>query len=125
MQLPYKKRSAFSLAVLVTALAAFVGASVGSAAPTAKVPIPPDPLKKVEAQVNGLKIKGGFPNNPRDQKLHQLALAEGGQVNVYSSLSSFITKPVTFSGLVDAMNVLGRYWLEIVELPPNGDGHKQ
>ena len=33
-------------------------------------------------------------------------------------VNSFITKPVTFSGLVAAMNVLGRYWLEIVELPP-------
>jgi CheY-like chemotaxis protein len=33
-------------------------------------------------------------------------------------VNSFITKPVTFSGLVTAMNVLGRYWLEIVELPP-------
>lgn len=33
-------------------------------------------------------------------------------------VNSFITKPVTFSGLVEAMNVLGRYWLEIVELPP-------
>ncbi len=34
-------------------------------------------------------------------------------------VNSFITKPVTFSGLVNAMNVLGRYWLEIVELPPS------
>ena len=33
-------------------------------------------------------------------------------------VNSFITKPVTFSGLVEAMNVLGRYWLEIIELPP-------
>lgn len=33
-------------------------------------------------------------------------------------VNAFITKPVTFSGLVAAMNVLGRYWLEIVELPP-------
>jgi two-component system, response regulator len=33
-------------------------------------------------------------------------------------VNSFITKPVTFSGLVDAMNVFGRYWIEIVELPP-------
>ena len=32
-------------------------------------------------------------------------------------VNSFISKPVTFSGLVDAMHVLGRYWLEIVELP--------
>src|ERR1017187_9913081 len=33
-------------------------------------------------------------------------------------VNSFIPKPVTFSGLVEAMNILGRYWLEIVELPP-------
>jgi CheY-like chemotaxis protein len=34
--------------------------------------------------------------------------------------NSFISKPVTFSGLVDAMRVLGRYWIDIVELPPPG-----
>jgi CheY-like chemotaxis protein len=34
-------------------------------------------------------------------------------------VNSFISKPVTFTGLVEAMNVLGKYWLEIVELPPN------
>jgi CheY-like chemotaxis protein len=32
-------------------------------------------------------------------------------------VSSFISKPVTFEGLVDVMRVLGRYWFEIVELP--------
>jgi CheY-like chemotaxis protein len=31
--------------------------------------------------------------------------------------SSFIAKPVTFSGLVEAMRVLGQYWFEIVALP--------
>ena len=96
MQLSFSKRSALWLAVLVTALGAVVAASVGSAAPAKNVPIPPDPLKPVLAQVAGLKIKpGGYPGNPRDTKLHELALAEGGQVNVYSSLSSFITKPLT------------------------------
>ena len=35
--------------------------------------------------------------------------------------SSFITKPVSFAGLVDVMRGLGKYWLEIVELP-RGDG---
>lgn len=34
--------------------------------------------------------------------------------------SSFITKPSTYRGLVDAMRVLGRYWMEIVKLPPQG-----
>jgi CheY-like chemotaxis protein len=32
-------------------------------------------------------------------------------------VNSFITKPVTFQGLVDAMKVLNRYWFEVVELP--------
>jgi CheY-like chemotaxis protein len=32
--------------------------------------------------------------------------------------NSFITKPVTFDGLVEAMRSIGRYWFEIVELPP-------
>lgn len=31
--------------------------------------------------------------------------------------NSFITKPVTFEGLVDVMKSLGKYWFEIVELP--------
>ncbi|HZZ44347.1 MAG TPA: response regulator [Tepidisphaeraceae bacterium] len=34
-------------------------------------------------------------------------------------VSSFITKPVSFDGLVAVMRVLRKYWFEIVELPPN------
>ncbi|EPX60351.1 CheY-like receiver [Cystobacter fuscus DSM 2262] len=30
----------------------------------------------------------------------------------------FITKPVTFEGLVEVVKVLNRHWLQIVELPP-------
>lgn len=40
-------------------------------------------------------------------------------------VNSFITKPVTFEGLVAVMRALGRYWFEIVELPmPNAAREK-
>ena len=32
-------------------------------------------------------------------------------------VSSFITKPVTFTGLVEALRTWQRYWFELVELP--------
>jgi CheY-like chemotaxis protein len=40
-------------------------------------------------------------------------------------VNSFITKPVTFAGLVEVLNAWSRYWFEIVELPSeDGDaGH--
>ena len=33
--------------------------------------------------------------------------------------SSFITKPVRFESLVDVVKTIGKYWLEVVELPPD------
>lgn len=37
---------------------------------------------------------------------------------------SYVTKPVTFQALVDVVATMGRYWLEIVELPaPKGIAH--
>lgn len=32
-------------------------------------------------------------------------------------VNSFITKPVTFDNLVEVVKLLGRYWIEIVEIP--------
>ena len=37
------------------------------------------------------------------------------------SATSYITKPVTFDALVDVVWTLGKYWLEIVELPNHGN----
>ncbi len=34
-------------------------------------------------------------------------------------VSGYITKPVTFDGLINVMRTLGKYWLQIVELPPS------
>src|SRR5215218_2592862 len=33
-------------------------------------------------------------------------------------VNSYIVKPVTFEALVDILQTLGKYWFEIVELPP-------
>jgi CheY-like chemotaxis protein len=36
----------------------------------------------------------------------------------YLGANSYITKPVTFSSLIEVMQTVGKYWFEIVELPP-------
>ena len=33
-------------------------------------------------------------------------------------VNAFVTKPVTFDGLRDAINAIGHFWFEIVQLPP-------
>ncbi|HEY7773228.1 MAG TPA: response regulator [Marinagarivorans sp.] len=35
--------------------------------------------------------------------------------------ASYISKPVTFDGLVDLMKALGKYWVEFVEFPTRED----
>ncbi len=45
--------------------------------------------------------------------------AEEDIVRTYGlGVNSFITKPVTFDGLVNVVTVLCSYWIEIVALPP-------
>jgi CheY-like chemotaxis protein len=34
-------------------------------------------------------------------------------------VSSFITKPVTFTALIETVKTFGKYWFDIVELPPD------
>jgi DNA-binding response OmpR family regulator len=49
--------------------------------------------------------------------------AEEDVIRSYNlSAASYITKPVTFERLVEVIRALGKYWLEIVELPPDGNG---
>ncbi|MBW3672181.1 MAG: hypothetical protein KY432_10990 [Acidobacteria bacterium] len=46
--------------------------------------------------------------------------AEADVVRTYDlGANSFITKPVDFASMVDIMREIGRYWIEIVELPPD------
>lgn len=34
-------------------------------------------------------------------------------------VNAFVTKPVTFDGLADAVQAIGQFWFEIVKLPPS------
>ena len=66
----------------------------------------------------------------RDAKLRRIPVvimttskAEEDVLRSYDlGVNSFIVKPVTFEALVDVMRTLGRYWFEIVELPPESHG---
>lgn len=45
--------------------------------------------------------------------------AEEDIVRTYGlGVSSFVTKPVSFEGLVEAIKVICQYWIQIVALPP-------
>ena len=47
--------------------------------------------------------------------------AEEDVANSYSAgANSFITKPVSFAALIEVVQTLGKYWLQIVDLPPTG-----
>lgn len=47
--------------------------------------------------------------------------AEEDVANSYSDgANSFISKPVSFAALIEVVQTLGRYWLQIVDLPPPG-----
>ena len=49
--------------------------------------------------------------------------AEEDVVRAYhDGVNSFITKPVTFEGLIDVVCTLGKYWLHIVDLPDEAAG---
>lgn len=61
--------------------------------------------------------------NPVLQRIPIIVLttskAEEDVVRTYDlGVNSFICKPVTFEGLVEIVKTVGRYWIEIVALPP-------
>jgi CheY-like chemotaxis protein len=71
---------------------------------------------------DGREALAEIKNDPRLRKIPVVVLttskAEEDVIRSYDlGVNSFITKPVTFSGLADAMKVMSQYWFEIVELP--------
>jgi len=82
----FSRRAMLLFAIVATALASLVGASVATSASSAK--IPPDPIKSTVAKLAGLKPAA------RADRLLALAKQQGGEVNVYTSLSSTVVKPL-------------------------------
>ncbi len=68
-------------------------------------------------------------NNPELRRIPVVILttskAEEDVLRSYDlGANSFITKPVTFDGLVEIVRTLGHYWFSIVELPHETGGAK-
>lgn len=64
--------------------------------------------------------------DPRLQQIPVVVLTTSqAEEDIYRSyqlgVNSYITKPVTFVSLLDMVQTLGKYWFEIVELPPSVD----
>jgi len=74
---------------------------------------------------DGREVLAEIKSDARLRKIPVIVLttskAEEDIVRSYDlGVNSFITKPVTFAGLADAMRVVSEYWFEIVELPARG-----
>lgn len=73
-------------------------------------------------RMNGLEALAEIKRDPKLRSIPVVILTtSGADEDIARSyelgVNSFIRKPVTFEGLVDAMRAVGRYWFEMVELP--------
>ena len=75
-------------------------------------------------RMDGREALKAIKADPRFRKIRIVIMttskAEEDILRAYDlSAASYITKPVTFDRLVDTVRTMGKYWLEIVELPDN------
>jgi CheY-like chemotaxis protein len=79
-------------------------------------------MPKMDGREALREIKSDLQFRPIRVIIMTTSKAEEDILRAYDlSAASYITKPVTFDGLIDVIKTLGKYWLEIVELPDNGD----
>jgi two-component system response regulator len=81
-------------------------------------------------RMDGFEVLKALKADPKLQSIPVVVLttseAEEDIVRSYSlGVNSFITKPVTFAGLVQAVRTLGQYWFELVELPTKREPEPQ
>ena len=73
---------------------------------------------------NGHDVLDTIKADPRLRRIPVIVLttsqAEEDILKTYGlGVSSFISKPVTFDGLVEVVQTIGKYWIQIVALPPS------
>lgn len=73
---------------------------------------------------DGLEALAEIKSDSRLRRIPVVVLTTSGADEDISrsydlGVNSFIRKPVTFDGLVEAVRGLGRYWFDMVELPPD------
>lgn len=73
-------------------------------------------------RMDGREALGKIKGNPALRHIPIVVLTTSkAEEDVYRTydlgVNSFISKPISFDGLVSVMTELGRYWLEMVELP--------
>ncbi len=71
----------------------------------------------------GHEVLQELKSDPQMKQIPIVALttstADGDvSVSYEMGVNSYITKPATFRELVDVMEILSRYWFELVKLPP-------
>jgi CheY-like chemotaxis protein len=95
----------------------------GKYAPPAEAPRPGLILLDLNMpKMDGREALREIKSDPDLRQISVVVLTTSkAEEDIYSSYdsgaSSFISKPVTFEGLVDVMKGLGKYWFEIVDLP--------
>lgn len=73
-------------------------------------------------RMDGRTALGELKKDPRLRRIPVIVLttsqAEEDILRTYGlGVSSFISKPVTFDGLVEIVKTIGKYWIQIVALP--------
>ena len=74
-------------------------------------------------RMDGFELLAAIRSHPALRRIPVVMLttsaAEADILRGYDlGVNSYITKPVSFDGMVSAMRAMGRYWFQLVELPP-------
>jgi CheY-like chemotaxis protein len=74
-------------------------------------------------KIDGFQVLQAIKSNPQLRRIPIVVLTDSkSEEDIRASYelgaSSYLAKPMTFELLVEAVNTLGDYWFDIVELPP-------